>query len=295
MKLSILIITYNQQKYIHKCLESVLLQNVPFSHEILISDDFSTDLTVSCAEQILNQNSKKNYRIIKNSQNVGISQNYKRGFKECSGEFIAVIEGDDYWTDPLRIQKHITFLESHKECVFSFNRMELYYEETGSIEIPEWNLLSDYEYITTRRLAEGNCIGNMSACVFRRSFIEKLTPDLFDIEIADWMIGMALGRFGPIAYLKEVMSVYVINSNGKWSKKTSEERLNEIIRLIDIYNRYLGYSYNNEFSSYKLGLINKKRKLAFHRMYRKFFPPGLSSFIRRFIPLEFRRSINKVI
>jgi glycosyltransferase involved in cell wall biosynthesis len=292
MKLSILIITYNQEKYIAECLEGILMQRIPYEFEIILSDDCSTDSTSLKAEYILKQNCH-NYKILKNDQNTGISKNYQKGFNECKGEYIAVIEGDDYWTDPDRIYKHITFLESHRECVMSFNRIIYYYEDSMRFVVPEWSSKEDFDYITTSRMAGGNCIGNLSACVFRNSEIQKLKHDFFELEIADWMLGMTLGQFGLIAYLKEAMSVYRINPNGYWSKLSSTEQNHSIIRLIDIYNEYLGFKFNEEFTYYRNILLNTKGYESLKHSYYDFLPPIFLTLIRWLIPIRIRQYIRK--
>lgn len=294
MKLTVLIITFNQEKYIRECLESILIQKIPTEFEIIISDDCSTDSTLIQADRILNQTGCK-YKILKNEQNIGISKNYQKGFKECQGEFIAVIEGDDYWTDPDRLQKHVDFLESHRECVMSFNRIVYYYEDSARFVVPEWSSAESFEYITTNQMAGGNCIGNLSACVFRNSEIQKLKQNFFELEIADWILGMTLGQYGLIAYLKEAMSVYRINANGQWSKMSSTEQKQSIIRLIDVYNEYLGFRFDKEFTQYRDRLLNTKNYHSSKHGYLEFIPPIIVSLIRWLIPIGIRRYIKQWI
>jgi glycosyltransferase involved in cell wall biosynthesis len=294
MKLTILIITFNQEKYIAECLESVINQKTPVETEIIVCDDCSSDRTVLKAYNILKQASCS-YKILKNDQNIGISKNYQIGFRECKGEFIAVIEGDDYWTDPDRLIKHITFLESHKECVMSFNRFVYYYEDLKRFVTPEWNNDENFEYITSSQMAGGNCIGNLSACVFRNSEIRKLNQDFFSMEIADWILGMALGQFGLIGYLKDTMSVYRINPNGQWSKMSLIQQNRTIIRLIDIYNEYLRFKFNREFTLYKRRLLNSINEQPLKHPNFEFVPPAFVSLFRRLIPVRLRRFIKKLI
>ena len=294
MKLSILIITYNQEKYITECLESILMQKIPYDFEIIVSDDCSTDSTISKADQILKQ-SNRNYKIIKNDQNIGISKNYQKGFKECNGEYIGVIEGDDYWTDPDRLYKHVTFLESHRECVMSFNRIIYYYEDSARFVVPEWSNAESFEYITTSQMAGGNCIGNLSACVFRNSEIQKLKQNFFELEIADWILGMTLGQHGLIAYLKDAMSVYRINPNGQWSKLSSTEQNQAILRFIDVYNEFLEFRFDKEFTQYKSRLLSIKNDQSLKRRYIEILPPVFFSVIRWLIPVGIRRHIKKLI
>lgn len=186
MELSVLLVTYNQEKYINECLEGILIQDIDFKWELVVADDCSSDNTLQIIrEKLVATGVRCVY--LNSKTNLGISKNYERGFAACKGEYIAVIEGDDYWTDPQRLKKHVSFLDMHRECVMSFNRKVVYNVEWRRFSVAKWDAPDNYEYITTRKLIMGNCIGNLSTCVFRRSVMEKLKPGLFDIGVADWM------------------------------------------------------------------------------------------------------------
>ena len=114
---SICCITYNQEQYIAQTIESFLMQKVDFKYEILINDDASTDRTAD----IIREYEKKYPDIIKpiyqsiNQYSRGITNpsgafNYPR----ASGKYIAMCEGDDYWTDIYKLKKQVDFLENHK-------------------------------------------------------------------------------------------------------------------------------------------------------------------------------------
>jgi glycosyltransferase involved in cell wall biosynthesis len=287
MKLSILLVTYNQDRFIRESLESILRQKIPFGYELIVADDFSSDSTIAIIEELLN-GKDCNYRILTSENNIGISKNYQRGFNECRGEYIAVMEGDDYWTDPERLNKHITFLDSHPECVMSFNRIISFYEESKRFQIQEWAGNEEYEYITSGQLAKGARIGNLTACVFRRSEIQKLKSDLFELEIADWMLGITLGQYGLIACLKEAMSVYRINARGQWGKMTREEQIKRIIQLIDIYNKYLEFRFNKEFTQYRAGLSDEIIRKPLKFTLYDYIPPVIIYVAKWLIPNRFR-------
>ncbi len=97
--LSVLLITYNQGKYIRECLDSILMQEMPESCEIIVADDHSTDNTPAIIKEVL-RHTNINYRILESTQNLGIDKNYQRGFAACKGKYIAVMEGDDTGQTP---------------------------------------------------------------------------------------------------------------------------------------------------------------------------------------------------
>jgi glycosyltransferase involved in cell wall biosynthesis len=294
MKLSILIITYNHENYVNECLDSILFQDMQFDYEIIVADDFSTDSTLQLIEKKL-LNSESKYQILSSSQNIGIEKNYQRGFKACQGEYVAVLEGDDYWTDPKRLKKHITFLDSHRECVLSFNSIIQYHEETSRFIVPQWNYADDFKYITAAEMALGNCIGNLSACVFRNSAIQKLKPDLFDLQVADWMLGMALGQFGLLAHLKEAMSVYRLHSEGIWTSMKASEKKNSLLLAIENYNKYLDFKYDKEFKEHKKRILHDSNPAGNVLTIKDFVPPVFLMIIKIIIPLPFRRFLKRII
>jgi len=250
MKLSILLVTYNQEEYIRECLHGILMQQTPFDHEIVVADDHSSDATRSIIAGMLVK-SGLIYTILPSSRNLGMRKNYKRGYAACKGEYIAVIEGDDYWTDPARLEKHVTFLDAHRECMMSFNRIIAFNQETRRFHLKDWTLSDDFEYITSSQLAMGNRIGNLSACVFRKTAIEKLPSDLFEMGAADWLMGLAIGEFGLLGKLKEPMSVYRVHNKGLWSGKSQRDKNKKMIGRIDELNEYFEFRFDKEFSYLK--------------------------------------------
>ena len=116
MLLSVGILTYNQSQYIRQCLDAVLMQEVDFDYEIVIGDDASTDGTIAILEEY--EDRVKTVKIIRSEKNEGISMNYKKVLSACTGDYIALCEGDDFWTDPHKLQVQVDFLESHPDYGF---------------------------------------------------------------------------------------------------------------------------------------------------------------------------------
>lgn len=117
MKLTVAILTYNQQEYIRQALDSVLIQEVNFDYEIVVGDDCSSDNTPSILHEYAERFPNK-FNLVLNQQNVGISKNYQYVLYACRGEYIALLEGDDYWTDKNKLQKSVDFLDSHPDYGF---------------------------------------------------------------------------------------------------------------------------------------------------------------------------------
>ena len=109
MKISILLITYNHSKYISEAVDSLLMQQTIFSKEIVVLDDASVDNTFEIAVDKLSH--IQNCRFVKNETNLGITRNYQKGFSLCKGEFVFVLEGDDYWVDADKLSNELRIID----------------------------------------------------------------------------------------------------------------------------------------------------------------------------------------
>ncbi|MGC3979000.1 MAG: glycosyltransferase family 2 protein [Paludibacteraceae bacterium] len=182
MKINVILITYNQEKYIRQAVDSILMQHFDGEVEIIVADDCSIDNTYDIISSYKEQ-TKFKFRFLERESNLGISKNYQRAFSACEGEYIAVLEGNDYWCNSYRLQKHVDFLEEHRECVMSWNPFIRYYESTNKYVYPGLKTNNDVEFIALDDLLLGNRIPNFSSCVYRGSVIKKMNPALFDVKV----------------------------------------------------------------------------------------------------------------
>jgi len=252
IKISVIVTSYNHEKYIKKCIDSILMQKgVDF--EVIIGDDQSDDNT----REILKEYKKNNHEIINllpSNENLGVTKNLKRCFEVANGKYVAICEGDDYWTDSYKLQKQVKFLEERLDCVMCFNSILVYYENHEKKNHIQPKLSVDT--LTTRELILNNYIGNFSSCMYRNSIIKKLPDHLYDLFTVDWMFNIACSEFGNIGFLNENMSVYRIHDNGLWSSKEAKKQISELKVLIDLYNEYYSFKYDLEFEKFKERLIS---------------------------------------
>lgn len=133
VKVSVLLITYNHEKYIAQAIKSALNQITDFKYEILIGDDCSTDKTTEIVRTFSNANPEK-IKLISSERNVGPLLNEKRLVDTSKGKYLAFLEGDDYWSDDKKLQKQYDFLESHPDYGLTHSDVDHYYENTGVVE-----------------------------------------------------------------------------------------------------------------------------------------------------------------
>lgn len=246
-KVNVILITYNQEKYIEQALHSILMQETTFAFDIIVADDCSTDATLNIIRQYANESNIK-FIFLPNNENLGYIKNYQRAFAACESDYITIMEGDDFWNSPHHIQNHIAFLDNHSECSMCFNRHIRLFEDQYREEIPEWTGENNYQYFTTEQMIQGNKIGNLSCCTFRSELIKKLDPHLFDLTFADWLLGMIMGQYGYLGYLEQVTSTYRIHDNGQWSRMSETEQTLKMISQLKLYDKILGYKYTRLFA-----------------------------------------------
>lgn len=202
--------TYQHGKYIKQCIEGVLSQKTDFPIEFIIGEDFSTDGT----REIVMEYAKKYpniIRVITADYNVGMKANGFRCIREMRGKYIALCEGDDYWTDPNKLQKQVDFLEKHKDYSFCFHQVKVTYEnnEKDDFIFPD---VDDISWYTHGELLKTNYIPTNSI-LYRNNKVLDF-PD--DIAPGDWYLHLYNAQFGKIKFMKKVMSVYRKHHGGVW-------------------------------------------------------------------------------
>ena len=134
MKLSVFVVTYNQEQYIRQCLDSIVMQKVNFDYEVIIGDDCSTDGTGAVCDEFVQKYSTPytftpKIQVYHHPHNLGLLKNWEFVMNKCQGEYIALIEGDDYWIDDHKLQRQVDWLDAHPDYTLTFTRAEIRYEE----------------------------------------------------------------------------------------------------------------------------------------------------------------------
>lgn len=270
--IDVILCCYNQSKYIEKALQGICKQKVNEKINLIVADDCSPDDTLEKIRKYTLPDFIQ-INILPNKKNLGFIKNYQRAFMACSSKYIFIIEGDDYWTSEDHISNHIHFLEEHSEVSMTMNRLTILNNESHEISYSYWeeNWHGHKLWFLEEQIF-ANRLGNLSACCFRGDLIAKLPKRLFNLYFADWLLGMIMCESGPLAILEKSTSVYRVHPNGQWSRMTLDEQNNELFRLGNIYDKYFGYKYTNEFNSLRnrLGFsIKEKYNLKIKNLLKK--------------------------
>lgn len=220
------IVCCNQKDYIAQAIESVLAQRGDFFHDIVIADDGSTDGTAEIVQEFLAKYGNR-MRAIGDGVNRGISENYRRAFAAAGGEYIAILEGDDYWSDRGKLARQMAFLTENPDCSMVFSKIEIETPgQRGLTTLERQDRLRSDKLTGADFLADPslNLIANFSCCLFRADLMKALPNGLFRHRLSEIALAFHLETLGLIGYLDQPMSVYRLHSHGVWSGADPETK-----------------------------------------------------------------------
>lgn len=215
-------ITYQHAPYIRDCIEGVLMQKTNFPFEYLIGEDCSTDGT----REIIFDYAKKypeKIRVITADQNFGMMGNIRRCRLAARGKYIALCEGDDYWTDPYKLQKQVDYMEQHPEVSITYHDA---CKVDADKNILEQSMLPEIRKrnFSSEELKTGIWILTYTMCF--RNIIDKYPENYFRVYNGDTFLTSLLGNYGSGAYLDNISpSCYRVNEAGVFSMKTGIEKM----------------------------------------------------------------------
>lgn len=247
---SISCITFNHGSYIKECLDGFLMQETSFDFEILINDDASTDNTAEIIKSyqdkypdLIKPIFQKENQYSKGQRGINVKYNFPR----AQGKYIAMCEGDDYWTDPKKLQKQVDFLENNPDYSACFTNATKLYEEDGETE---FFLKSNKNrtYPIDEVITKGGGFFPTATLVFKNLF--SAYPDfIFKAKSGDRALSLLLANKGGFYFLNENTSIYRVHNQGVFSQVLSNRKERNLISLNNIYlleefNRYSNKKYD---------------------------------------------------
>ena len=238
---SICCLTYNHSRFIQQCLEGFLAQKCNFSFEVLIHDDASTDDT----QQIIKTFEEKYPTIIKpiyqkeNQYSKGIKPTLKYNFPRAKGKYIAICEGDDYWTDAHKLQKQVDFLEQNPDYVMCSHDITAI-DENGD-RLPEFDLDPFHKTdINEEQLVLGNKYAYTTTLCYR-NILTDFPEEFLEVKNADKFLLSLLGNYGKCKWLGNDISnaMYRVHAKGIWSLQSDlKKRIDTFVSIFWIYQYY---------------------------------------------------------
>jgi glycosyltransferase involved in cell wall biosynthesis len=244
VKVSVLMITYNHERYIAQAIESVLMQKTSFPCELVIGEDCSTDGTRRIVVPY-QQNHPDRVRVLLHERNLGSKANLDATLRACRGQYVAVLEGDDYWTCPQKLQIQADFLDEHPDYSICFHKVEVVDERSGAGSVAAANMIwpSNVKPTTSiKDLAAGYYMPTGSL-MFRNVLTDGLPGWIYQAQWSDWPLCLAIAEHGLIGFLDRVMGVRRLADCGVYASLPLVERLERGILQYRTVNAGLGYRY----------------------------------------------------
>ena len=320
---SISCITYNHENYIRETLDSMLMQKTNFKYEILIHDDASTDTTA----EIIKEYKRKYPDIIKPI--LQVENQYSKGIKvgelnrkRALGRYIAICEGDDYWTDENKLQKQVDYMEANPECTFCFHNAivvdQAKNKKTRNV-IPWMPENRKFFQAKSKNYTSGELqlLGFIptASFMFPKYVLDNPPKWFLDAPVGDNAIKLLASSKGYAYYIDDVMCIYRFNvpnsATTKWKVENNEasiRRCERFIQMLERFNQYTNHKYDREIQismlTWKvqiLKLTNRNKELR-SKEYNSYFDLmplkyKIGLFLFAYFPLGFNilSNVNNVV
>ena len=220
--------SFNHAQYVEAAIQGALSQTGRFRHRILLADDGSTDGT----RDIVRRYAARYPGLVEDvssDRNLGISGNLKRVFSLVEGDFVALLEGDDLWLSPSKLDKQVRFLAKNPGCSMVFSRVALY---KGNGKQWHWEVCQAQECLPGMLSADDivsafneNPLVNFSCCLFRVPLVKTIPTELFQTRLSEIPLAFHMEKSGPLGFLPEILSAYRVHASGVWSGATRRDKL----------------------------------------------------------------------
>lgn len=259
-------ITYNHEKFIAQAIESVLMQEVNFDYELIIGEDCSTDST----REIIIAYQKKHpdkIRLLLHEKNLGGPIPGKRNFMQtlgaAQGQYITLLEGDDFWTSSHKLQKQSDFLDVHSDFAMCFHNATTVFD--GEPEKSQLFYEGEQKAVFTIEDLIPRNIMVAASVMFRRGLFGEFPEWFHQVWTGDWALHILNAQYGKIGYLNEVMAAYRVHNNGVWSGRDMIPVTHDAITLFRHVDKHLGYKYHHAimeriaYNYYELAYLYEQR------------------------------------
>lgn len=241
MKVSVWATAFNHEKYIRQCLDSVLMQKTDFDFEIIIGEDCSDDNTREILKKYKEKHPDK-ITLYLPEKNIGMMNMDIATKKLCRGKYLALLNGDDYWTDEKKLQIQCELLDREPETSMCYHKATVLNEDTGNSfetyfgekenELPLESLLNGYNPVMTPTV------------MVRNNF--ELEDWYADLPYGDMPLYLMQAQKGKIRYIDRNMSVYRIHSSGNWQGNSAYSNLQKDLEFYSFMNEKLEFKYNEK-------------------------------------------------
>lgn len=236
-KVSVAMITYNHGPYIEQAIESVLDQDTTFPFELVIGEDASVDGTRKIVLDYANRFPDR-VRAIVGRSNVGMNRNLVRTIQACRGRYIALVEGDDYWTSGSKLEQQAAYLDRHSNCAICYHNVLQFNDWEDAPPAPRFPP-GPRRVASLADLLERDFIPTCST-MFRAGLIDGFPDWFFSLPMGDWPLHVLNALHGDIGYVDEIMGAYRLHAGGAWTRLETPEQDRQCIDFYETILVHLG-------------------------------------------------------
>lgn len=237
---TVVVCTYDHERYVARAMESVLEQEAPFGIDVVVLDDCSTDGTMSELARLAVRYPGR-FVVRQPPANRNDHREFAVALDEASTPYVAMLDGDDYWTSPSKLAIQLAHLERNPQYAMTFHPVARVDEDDRPLpDLPE----SPWDRPTAVRddLWRG-CFIQASSVVFRRSAYDLLPTWYQESSFGDWELYLLLAERGDIGFLSERMSAYRVHAGGVWSGEAPRRRAQQVERFYALAARVEGAAF----------------------------------------------------
>jgi glycosyltransferase involved in cell wall biosynthesis len=251
---------YNQEQYIAEAIEGVIYQTADFPFELVIGEDHSTDGTLAVCQQYVKTHSKL-IRLYARPRNLGVARNQAQTWAECQGEYIAMLDGDDFWCSPLKLQTQAKFLDNNPNFSMCFTKCNLLSDAPNRHD--RWPYRDNLKgTLTISDILRHNLVANCSV-MYRRA-VRQYPEWIAALPYCDIALHSLHSMGGPIGYIPELMATYRLHEGSHFESLPFFERVEYSIQMYAALANNLPQPYSAEAMQMllmmRLGLGVKKLK-----------------------------------
>ncbi|MEK4129136.1 glycosyltransferase [Solibacillus sp. FSL W8-0474] len=291
---SIHCLTYNHENFIAEAIESFLMQKTNFMFEILIHDDASTDRT----PEIIKEYELKYPDLIKPI--LQLENQYSRGgsvntinfinLNRAKGKYIAVCEGDDYWTDPYKLQKQVDYMEKNIDCSLCVHSGHVVAAADKTIQSSNRPNKGNKIFTVEEVIEGGGGLFLTNSMLFPKKFALERNEFLDNAPVGDYPYAINLSLLGKVYYIDEFMSAYRVGDSASWTARefnsieNKKRHYAEIEKMLDNINVYTDFRYENVITKTKI-----KNKFYFLLEQKKYHEAKNGNYKEYYLTLSLKR------
>ena len=234
--LTVIVTTFNHEAFVAQALDSVLAQETDVPFQVVVIDDASTDATPDIVRGLRDRHPER-VRLAFNQVNENSNRRFRDEWERCGSEYVAVLDGDDYWTSTAKLARLVAVLEERPECAICFHDVEVVPDDPEHLAWlnngPDWNRPLGIDDLWTTNFIAG------CSPVLRRSLLPRLPSWYDDLPMGDWPLYLLCADRGSIAFVDEVMGVYRLHAGGLWTGRAEEDRLLQMAGFMENMGRHM--------------------------------------------------------